>query len=116
MLLYVFDQLSELNINFHKSELFFFGEVVNASDRYFEMFGCAMGQLPIQYLGTPIHFRKLRNVEWKEVEGRLEKRLSSWKGKHLSTGGHLIPINYVLSNFVMYMMSFFKFLVEFSKG
>jgi hypothetical protein len=37
----------------------------------------------------------------------IKKRLSSWKGKHLSVGGRLTLINSVLSSLPMYMMSFF---------
>jgi hypothetical protein len=37
----------------------------------------------------------------------VEKRLASWKGKHLSIGGRLTVINSVLSSLPMYMMSFF---------
>ena len=43
-----------------------------------------------------------------KIQERFEKRLSSWKGKHLSTGGHLTLINSVLSSLPMYMMSFFE--------
>jgi hypothetical protein len=47
--------------------------------------------------------------EWKLVEERLQKRLSSWKCKLLSLGGRLILNNLVLSNMVLYMISFFLF-------
>ena len=61
----------------------------------------------MSYLGIPIHFRKLRNADWHKVEECFEKKLSSWKGKHLSTGGRLTLINSVLSSLPMYMMSLF---------
>jgi hypothetical protein len=44
-------------------------------------------------LGIPIHYRKFKNTDWREVEERFEKRLSSWKGKYLSIGGRLTLIN-----------------------
>ncbi|KAJ1290602.1 hypothetical protein BS78_02G256700 [Paspalum vaginatum] len=75
---------------------------------YTKLFGCKAGNLPINYLGIPIHFRKLKNCDWAKVEERFEKRLSSWKGKHLSIGGRLTLINLVLSSLPMYMMSFFS--------
>jgi hypothetical protein len=41
------------------------------------------------------------------VEERLQKHLSSWKGKLLSLGRRLVLINSVLTNMVLYMISFF---------
>jgi hypothetical protein len=100
LLLCAFEQFSRLKINFHKSELFCFGEAQESIDQYTELFGCNPGALPI-------HYRTLSNANWKRVEERFEKRLSGWKGKHLSTGGRLTLINSVLSSLPMYMMSFF---------
>jgi hypothetical protein len=61
----------------------------------------------VRYLGIPIHYRRLTIAEWKLVEERLQKRLSSWKGKLLSLGGILVLINLVLTNMVLHMISFF---------
>jgi hypothetical protein len=77
LILSAFEQLSGLKINFHKSELFCFGEAQDAMNVYAELFGCEQGQLPLSYLGIPIHYRRLSNAEWKKVEERLQKRLSS---------------------------------------
>jgi hypothetical protein len=57
-----------------------------------------------------MHCRKLSNNDWKIVEQRIEKKLSIWKGKHLSVGGRLILINSVLTSLVMFMLSFFEVL------
>ena len=108
LLLYAFEQASGLKINFHKSEVFCFGNAQEHLGHYTELFGCNAGNFPINYLGIPVHYKKLRNSDWKKVEERLEKRLSSWKGKHLSIGGRLTLINSVLSSLPMYMMSFFS--------
>ena len=108
LLLFAFEQASGLKINFHKSEVFCFGAAQENLELYTELFGCKPGNLPINYLGIPIHFRKLKNRDWAKVEERFEKRLSSWKGKHLSIGGRLTLIKSVLSSLPMYMMSFFS--------
>ena len=97
-----------LKINFNKSELFCFGEATKAAAEYADLFGCAHGQFPIKYLGISIHYRRLTIAEWKHVEERLEKRLSSWKGKLLSVGGRLVLINSLLTNMLLYMLSFFQ--------
>jgi hypothetical protein len=49
-----------LKINFNKSELFFFGEAQDEATQYAS---CGIGQFPISYLGIPIHYRRLTNVE-----------------------------------------------------
>jgi len=108
LLLCVFEQLSGLKINFHKSELFCFGDVRDHEYQYSQLFGCNIGSYPFQYLGIPMHFRKLSNKDWKAVEDRVEKRLSGWKGKFLSVGGRLVQINSVLSSLPMFMLSFFE--------
>jgi len=66
------------------------------------------GTFPIRYLGIPVHYRRLSNNDWLRVQERFEKRLSSWKGKNLLTGGRLTLINSVLSSLPMYMMLFFE--------
>jgi hypothetical protein len=46
LILAAFEQLSGLKINFHKSELFCFGEAQNDTPLYTELFGCGKGQFP----------------------------------------------------------------------
>jgi hypothetical protein len=107
LILAAFEHLSGLKINFHKSELFCFGDAQNSVAKYSELFGCGQGQFPINYLGIPIHYRRLTMAEWKLVEERLQKRLSSWKGKMLSLGGRLVLINSIHTNMVLYMIYLF---------
>jgi hypothetical protein len=77
LILTAFEQLSVLKINFHKSELFYFGEARDVASHYADLFGCGQGQFPIRYLGILIHYRRLTIAEWKSLEERLQKRLSS---------------------------------------
>jgi hypothetical protein len=63
---------------------------------------------PFKYLGIPMHYRRLNNKEWAMIEERVEKKLSSWKGKYLSVGSRLVLINYVISSLPMFMLSFFR--------
>jgi hypothetical protein len=72
------------------------------------LFECDLGALPFRYLGKPIHFRKLKNDEWRPIEDRFEKKLSSWIGKLLYYRDHLIQINSVLTSLPMVMLSFPK--------
>ena len=108
LILCIFEQLSGLKINFHKSELFCFGQAKEVEDQYQNLFACASGSYPFRYLGIPIHFRKLKSGEWKPVEDRFERKLASWAGKLLSYGDRLILINSVLTSLPMFMLSFFE--------
>jgi hypothetical protein len=106
-----------LKINFHKSELFYFGGAKDRGKEYVELFSCVEGSFPFRYLGIPMHYRKLSNKHWSSIEERfLKKKLSSWKGKLLSLGGRLVLINSVPSSLPMFMMSFFATLKGCRKG
>jgi hypothetical protein len=104
----IFEQLSGLKINFHKSEIFCFGKAEDEVDQYKSIFGCEAGSLPFKYLGIPIHYRRLLNKEWNPVEDRFEKKLGCWQGKLLSYGDRLILINSVLTSLPMFMLSFLE--------
>ena len=108
LILCAFEQLSGLKINFHKSEIFCFGEAKDSEHLYSQLFGCKTGTYPFRYLGIPMHVRKLSNADWSTLLERIEKKLGSWKGKHLSYGGRLVLINSVLSSLPLYMLSFFE--------
>ena len=100
--------MSGLKINFHKSEIFCYGQAKEFEDEYIELFGCNVGEYPFRYLGIPMHHRQLRNIDWSKVEEHFEKKLTCWKAKHLSYGGRLVLLNSVLSSLPMFMMSFFE--------
>uniref|UniRef100_A0A8I6Z7X8 Reverse transcriptase domain-containing protein n=1 Tax=Hordeum vulgare subsp. vulgare TaxID=112509 RepID=A0A8I6Z7X8_HORVV len=108
LILCLFEQLSGLKINFHKSELFCFGDAQAEQLMYYQLFGYEGGTLPFTYLGIPIHHRKLTIKEWRCIEDRFEKKLSCWKGKLLSYGGRLVLVNSVLTSMPMFLLSFFQ--------
>jgi hypothetical protein len=108
LILCIFEQLSGLKINFHKSEIFCFGKAEDEVDQYKSIFGCEAGSLPFKYLGIPIHYRRLLNKEWNPVADRFEKKLGCWEGKLLSYGDRIILINWVLTSLPMFMLSFLE--------
>jgi hypothetical protein len=55
-----------LKIDFHKSELYCFGEAQDHTQLYAELFGCNHGEFPIRYLGILIHFWRLKKC-WIEI-------------------------------------------------
>jgi hypothetical protein len=74
LILCIFEELLGLKINFHKREIFCFSKAKEVQDEYRILFGCEIGSLPFRYLRIPIHFRRLRNGEWKPIEDRFEKK------------------------------------------
>ena len=98
LVLTTFEHLSGLKINFHRSELFCYGEVKEAQQEYMNIFGCPVGVVPFRYLDIPMHHTRILNKDWKLIKERFERKLSTWKSKMLSCRGRLTPINSVLSN------------------
>jgi hypothetical protein len=44
---------------------------------YLSLFGCRKGNYPFKYLGIPMHYHKLSNNDWKVIESKIERKLSS---------------------------------------
>ena len=107
IILYCFEWLSGLKINFHKSELFVFGPDQTTKEKYANMLNCKLGALPIKYLGIPIDDQCLGLAAFVPLVQKLHKRLDPWKGKNMSSGGRLVLSNTCLSRLPMYTMGFY---------
>jgi hypothetical protein len=75
LILFAFELLMGLKINFHKNEIFCFSEAKEIESQYSSIFECQSGSYPFWYLGIPMHYRKLSNSDWKNIEQRIEKSL-----------------------------------------
>jgi hypothetical protein len=107
-ILCIFEQLSELKINFNESELFCFGKAKDMEQQYMQIMGCESDVLPIRYLGIPVHYSTLRNAEWNPIKSRFISKLGCWRSKLLSYGDRLVLINSVLTSLPMFMLSFLE--------
>ena len=58
-LLYCFEWMSGLKINYHKSELFTFGMDEADQQVAANMLNCNIGKMPMKYLAFPISSRKV---------------------------------------------------------
>ena len=76
LILTIFEQLSGLKINYHKSELFCFGEAKEVESDYMNIFGCQVAEAPLTYLGRPLHYKRISNKDRKIIEDRFERKLS----------------------------------------
>jgi hypothetical protein len=63
-ILCLFEQISGLKINFHKSEIFCLGNAKERAQRYSEIFTCPTAELPMKYLGMPVDEKKLALSQW----------------------------------------------------
>jgi len=54
LILYYFEWMTGLKINYHKSEVFVFGYSQPDKERLANMLNSALGVLPLKYLGIPI--------------------------------------------------------------
>ena len=107
LLLYLFELMSGLKINFDKSEVFTIGGDNNIDQLYAEMFGCQVGKLPMKYLGVPVTYSSLKTVDWDFLDAKLIKRLAPWMGYAASSGARAILVNTSLDGIPSYFMSMF---------
>jgi hypothetical protein len=108
LILCIFEQLSGLKINFHKSEIFLFSKAKVAENDYRIFFGCDLGFLPFRYLGIPTHYRKLTNSEWKLIDDIFERKKWVVGLEIVVLWDRLVLINSVLTSLPMFMFSFPK--------
>ena len=71
-----FEQLSEMRINYNKSDLITLG--ISEEDKLplARCFCCNIGDFPIKYLGVPLHFNKLKREDIQPVEDKLMNRVA----------------------------------------
>jgi hypothetical protein len=74
LVLSAFEKLSSLKINFHKSELFCFGDTKERVAEYVRLFGCKEGEFPFIYLCIPMSPSSFFNRDWRAVEERFLKK------------------------------------------
>jgi hypothetical protein len=90
LILCIFEQLSGLKINFHKSEFFF-------------------ALVKLKTWNTNINnLVGVSNAEWNPVGNRFASKLRCWRSKMLSYGDRLVLINSVLTSLPTFMLSFLE--------
>jgi hypothetical protein len=87
-LLFFYEELSGMKINYLKSEVFTVGLLEQESQVVADAFNCKLGEFPMKYLGLPIGDRRLSKTELSDSADKIEKRLQTWRCGHLSSGGN----------------------------
>lgn len=74
---------------------------------YQEIFTCALGSMPLKYLGLPVSDTRVSNKMWKIMTEKIEKRCACWQGRLLNIAGRVTLVQSCLTNIPIYMMSFY---------
>lgn len=64
VMLYLYEQMSGLKVNFNKSEVLIIGGDNITVQAYADMFNCKIGSFPLKYLGVPVAASRLHEVDW----------------------------------------------------
>jgi hypothetical protein len=80
LLLYIFEQMARLKINFDKSEVLLIGGDSELASDYAEIFNCNTNEFPLKYLGVPISGGRLHVCDWARLEEKSAKNLIFDKG------------------------------------
>jgi hypothetical protein len=107
ILLYLYEKMSGLKINFDKSEIVMVSSDDQKEIEYADMMNCTTGHWPIKYLGVPMVGSRLHIKDWVFMGEKMTKKLDGWKGSSLSYGGKLVLINACLSSISTYAMSMY---------
>ena len=91
-LLFGYEEMSGMRINYAKSEVFTIGLEEEVSNRIATQLNCNLGKFPMKYLGIPIGDRRLTKDVMNIPAEKVQKKLETWKCSQLSYGGKAILI------------------------
>jgi hypothetical protein len=106
-ILYCFEWLLGLKINYQKSEAYIFGMDEHDSRRITNKMNYKLGELPMTYLGIPLSDTKFGMGAFVNLSEKISKRILPWQGKHMSSGGRLILSNSCLATLPTYVIGFY---------
>jgi len=107
LILYCFDWLTGLKIDYHKSEVYGVGVSQVEKEEMANMLNCVLGDLPLKYLGIPISDHHLAMGAFSFLPQKMITRLDQWKGKFLTSGVKQILTSSCLSSLPLYCMGFY---------
>ena len=75
LLLYLFENMSGLKINFSKSEVIMISGEEVKTKAYLELFNYNIGVWPIKYLGVPVSGNRIQISNWLPLVEKISRRL-----------------------------------------
>lgn len=103
-----FELVSGLKKNFAKSSFGVVGKSEQWQAEAARYLNCRILSFPFSYLGIPIGDNPSRSRLWDPIIKKCERRLATWKHRHISFGGRVTLINAALTAIPIYFFSFFK--------
>jgi len=77
LLLYEFEMMIGLKINFYKSFVYIFSKSEKVGTIAVAVFNCNLSSLTFTYLGLPIKVTSLSKEDWQPLIEKVEKKLST---------------------------------------
>ncbi|XP_058784616.1 uncharacterized protein LOC131659444 [Vicia villosa] len=103
----VFEIVSGLGINFHKSKLI----GVNVSPSFLDaaayFLACKKEDSVLSFLGIPVGGNLRKYSMWQPLLNKMKKRLSGWKNRFLNLSGRITLLKSILSSLTIFTMSFY---------
>lgn len=75
LLLYLYELMAGLKINFSKSEVITINDEEGWDRRYAELFNCQVGDFSIKYLGVPVSPSRLYICDWASLANKNDRKL-----------------------------------------
>lgn len=107
-----FSDVSGLEINENKSEIYTTGMDAAEVRRIADVSGFKIGQIPFKYLGIPISPKRLSTKDCMILVDKMTARVRSWSSRNLSYQGRLVLVNAVLNSIHVYWAQICTFLEE----
>lgn len=107
-LLLLFQTMSGISINFHKSQI---SEVKNNVDKFkpwTNLLGCQVGNIPFTYLGVFIGRSVRSKAFWEPLISLFNNKLAQWKCQSLNLTGRMVLIKSYLDGFPNYWLNLYK--------
>jgi hypothetical protein len=102
-----FEQVSDMKVNYNKSELVAVNLKPEEVDCFKEIFDCVVGSFLIKYLGVPLHHDKLKREDLQPIIDKILKCIAGWRGKLLSYVARVLLVKACLASIPVYLLSFF---------
>ena len=103
-----FELVSGLKINFAKSSVGAIGKNEQWQMEAARYLNCGVLSFPFAYLGIPIGDNPRCSALWDPIVRKFERKLASWKHRHISFGGRVTLINSALTTIPIYFFFLFQ--------